>query len=205
MSDLFELLASRARERPDGPLLHRGGTSVSNRDAFDDASTLAATLRRGETVAAAVEDPHELHRWIWASRAARCPLALLPAVRDYALPQAEFLMLIEGMEMDAEGPIVAPTMSELRGYTRRVAGAVGLISMRIFGAWRGALSARFALALADALQLTNILRDVAEDTMRGRLYLPAEMLARHNIAPDPATVLQAPALPDLLGEIGQLA
>ncbi|MEL6335995.1 MAG: squalene/phytoene synthase family protein [Pseudomonadota bacterium] len=131
--------------------------------------------------------------------------ALLPAVRDYALPQAEFLMLIEGMEMDAEGPIVAPTMSELRGYTRRVAGAVGLISMRIFGAWRGALSARFALALADALQLTNILRDVAEDTMRGRLYLPAEMLARHNIAPDPATVLQAPALPDLLGEIGQLA
>ncbi|MEM6422518.1 MAG: squalene/phytoene synthase family protein, partial [Pseudomonadota bacterium] len=71
--------------------------------------------------------------------------ALQPAVTAFALPKAEFLMLIDGMERDAEGPIVAPSLAELRAYSRRVAGAVGLLSMRIFGAWREGLSERFAL------------------------------------------------------------
>ncbi|MEL6264314.1 MAG: squalene/phytoene synthase family protein [Pseudomonadota bacterium] len=131
--------------------------------------------------------------------------ALAPSVEAYGLPREEFLLLIEGMAWDAEGPIVAPDMARLRGYTRRVAGSVGLLSMRNFGAWQGARSARFALALADALQLTNILRDVAEDAVRGRLYLPAEMLARHGVPADPARIVEASGLPGLCRDLSRLA
>ncbi|MEM6487744.1 MAG: squalene/phytoene synthase family protein [Pseudomonadota bacterium] len=131
--------------------------------------------------------------------------ALMPSVSAYALPIEEFRLLIDGMEMDAAGPIVAPPMATLRAYTRRVAGAVGMVSMRIFGAWQGPLSARFALSLGDALQLTNIVRDVAEDASRGRLYLPAEMLARHAIPAEPAAAAAHPALPVLLAELSTLA
>ena len=106
-------------------------------------------------------------------------VALLEPVRAFGLPKNEFLMMIEGMEMDAGGPIVAPSLDRLFAYTRRVAGAVGLLSMPVFGAPKGEASDRFALALGDALQLTNILRDVAEDARIGRLYLPAELLAKH--------------------------
>ncbi|MDT8345905.1 MAG: squalene/phytoene synthase family protein [Thermohalobaculum sp.] len=131
--------------------------------------------------------------------------ALAGPVARYGLPQAEFLALIEGMQMDADGPVVAPPMAELRLYTRRVAGAVGMLSMRIFGAWRGEVSARFAQALGDALQLTNILRDVEEDAALGRLYLPREMLARHGLPLTPAGVVGHPALPALGAELGALA
>jgi phytoene synthase len=106
-------------------------------------------------------------------------LALLDPVREFGLDKREFLMLIEGMEMDADGPIVAPTMEKLFAYTRRVAGAVGLLSMPVFGAPKGEAPDRFALSLGDALQLTNVLRDVAEDARLGRLYLPAELLEKH--------------------------
>ncbi|MEM6679383.1 MAG: squalene/phytoene synthase family protein [Pseudomonadota bacterium] len=132
-------------------------------------------------------------------------LALLPSIERFELPEEEFLLLIEGMEMDAEGPVVAPTMATLRAYTRRAAGTVGLLSMRNFGAWEGALSARFALALADALQLTNIIRDVAEDAAIGRLYLPVELLERHGVPPVPAEVTGHPATPVLLASLARLA
>ncbi|MEL6766378.1 MAG: squalene/phytoene synthase family protein [Pseudomonadota bacterium] len=132
-------------------------------------------------------------------------LALAGPVAAYDLPEREFLLLIEGMEMDAEGPVVAPSMDRLRAYTRRVAGTIGMLSMRNFGAWRGALSERFGLALADALQLTNILRDVAEDAAIGRLYLPAELLDRHGMPHEPAAAAHHPALPALSGELAQLA
>ncbi|MGF1552919.1 MAG: squalene/phytoene synthase family protein [Paracoccaceae bacterium] len=131
--------------------------------------------------------------------------ALDGPVAAFALPRREFLLLIEGMEIDATGPVVAPPMADLRAYTRRVAGTIGCLSMRIFGAWRGAVSERFALALADALQLTNILRDVAEDAERGRLYLPAEMLEHHAIPPDPAAVARHPRLPALSRDLARLA
>ncbi len=119
-------------------------------------------------------------------------VALAQPVRDFGLPKPEFLLLIEGMEMDAEGPIVAPSMEQLFAYTRRVAGAVGRLSMPVFGAPEGEASDRFALALGDALQLTNILRDVAEDARIGRLYLPAELLDRYGVAKDPARVAGSP-------------
>lgn len=131
--------------------------------------------------------------------------ALARPVADYDLPQAEFLALIEGMQMDADGPILAPSMAELRRYTRRVAGAVGLLSMRIFGAWRGEVSERFALALGDAFQLTNILRDIETDAALGRLYMPREVLERHGLPLEPAAAARHPSLPLAAREIGALA
>ena len=116
-------------------------------------------------------------------------LALLDPVRDYDLPKSEFLMMIEGMEMDADGPVVAPPMERLMAYTRRVAGAVGKLSMPVFGAAKGEASDRFALSLGDALQITNILRDVAEDAAIGRLYLPAELLEKHGAPMEAGAVL----------------
>ncbi len=133
-------------------------------------------------------------------------IALIEPVRAFDLPKHEFLMMIEGMEMDAEGPIVAPSFEKLFAYTRRVAGAVGLLSMPVFGAPKGAASDRFALALGDALQLTNILRDVAEDAAIGRVYLPAELLERHDAPKDAAGVAARPsALADVARDLAEIA
>ncbi|NRA31214.1 MAG: squalene/phytoene synthase family protein [Parvularculaceae bacterium] len=132
--------------------------------------------------------------------------ALLVPVADYGLPQAEFLGMIDGMAMDASGPIVAPTRVDLALYTRRVAGTVGIMSIRAFGAWQGTESDEFALALGDALQLTNILRDVEEDAGIGRLYLPSELLTEHELAgASPADVARSGALPAIRRALGQEA
>lgn len=133
-------------------------------------------------------------------------LALLPHVRAFDLPQEEFIEMINGMAMDADGPIVAPSREELRLYTRRVAGSVGVLSMRIFGAYIGPVSDEFALALGDALQLTNILRDVEEDAGIARLYLPKELLAAHGIvAPSPAIVANSEKLHEIRADLGKEA
>ncbi|SDE80205.1 squalene/phytoene synthase family protein [Limimaricola pyoseonensis] len=116
------------------------------------------------------------------------------AIARHGLPLAEFELVLEGMRMDLEG-VVGPEQARLDAYVRRVAGAVGILSMHVFGAWRGAASQRFALALAEALQLTNILRDVEEDAAMGRLYLPAEILAEAGLPADPARIPGAPGLP----------
>lgn len=129
--------------------------------------------------------------------------ALAGPIGAYDLPKQEFILMIEGMEMDAHGPIIAPTRERLAAYTRRVAGSVGVVSMRVFGAWRGDVSERFALALADALQLTNILRDIEEDAEDGRLYLPKELLEAHGLpTDDPAAAARHPALPDVCRTLG---
>ncbi|HKY95684.1 MAG TPA: presqualene diphosphate synthase HpnD [Kiloniellales bacterium] len=133
--------------------------------------------------------------------------ALLRPLADYRLPKAEFLAIIDGMEMDARGPIVAPDAATLALYCRRVAGAVGQLSIRVFGA-TGADAEALAIAEGEALQLTNILRDQAEDAADGRLYLPAEALAAAGIAErDPGAVLAHPQIGEarrLVGEQAQL-
>lgn len=124
---------------------------------------------------------------------------LAAAMRRYNLPQAEFQAVIDGMMMDVDGPIRAPSLGMLAQYCRRVAGAVGLLSVRVFG--KGDASAdAFALALGEALQLTNILRDLEEDARDGRCYLPEEMLEdagidTYAIQGDPQIILTHPALP----------
>jgi len=132
-------------------------------------------------------------------------VALLEPVRAFDLDRREFLLMIEGMEMDAEGPLVAPPMERLFAYTRRVAGSVGMLSMPVFGAPKGELADRFALSLADALQLTNILRDVGEDAAVGRLYLPRELLETHGAPADPARIVGAPGLAAVAAELAATA
>lgn len=131
--------------------------------------------------------------------------ALERPIMAYGLPKAEFLAMIEGMEMDAAGPILAPSQEDLARYTRCVAGSVGMLSMRIFGAWRGDVSERFALGLADALQLTNILRDVEEDAAIGRIYLPDWALADAGITANPVTIAAAPGLAAARAAVGEIA
>lgn len=129
---------------------------------------------------------------------------LARAAGAHDLPQEEFLLVIEGMRMDAEG-IVAPDPATLDRYVRCVAGAVGLLSMRVFGAWRGARSRAFALSLARAVQLTNILRDVEEDAGLGRLYLPRPILDAVGIPPDPRLAAAHPRLPEARAMLGAAA
>jgi phytoene synthase len=124
-------------------------------------------------------------------------LALLDPIWRFALPAGEFHAMIDGMEMDAAGRMLAPPLQDLVRYCRCVAGAVGLLSIRVFGV-DGEDARRGALALGEALQLTNILRDLSEDAARGRLYLPRELLREHRIAhADPASALRDPALPEV--------
>jgi presqualene diphosphate synthase len=133
-------------------------------------------------------------------------LALVEPVRYFDLPQGEFLLLIDGMEADARGAVAAPSLEALFTYTRQVAGTVGLLSMRIFQAGISADADRFALALADALQLTNILRDVREDAENGRLYLPCDLLDRHGIRErQPMAVATHPALSHVCCDLGAVA
>ncbi|MDH3659464.1 MAG: presqualene diphosphate synthase HpnD [Alphaproteobacteria bacterium] len=121
-------------------------------------------------------------------------IALLEPVKRFDLPKAEFDLMIDGMAMDARDGKAPPTMVELERYCRAVAGTVGLLSMSVFGQ-RGRELDRGALALAEALQLTNILRDLHEDAERGRLYLPKELLSQYGIAEaDPRDAIRHPEL-----------
>jgi len=132
-------------------------------------------------------------------------IALLETVSAFNLSKSEFILMIEGMEMDAEGPVVAPSLEKLFAYTRRVAGAVGQLSMPVFGAPAGEASDAFSISLGDALQLTNILRDIEQDAAEGRLYLPRELLEKHNCPLDPAAIADAPGLPAVRAEIAVIA
>ncbi|MBX7200283.1 MAG: squalene/phytoene synthase family protein, partial [Rhodospirillaceae bacterium] len=102
--------------------------------------------------------------------------ALTQAVATHGLRKKDFIAVIQGMEMDARGPIVAPSLDELDLYCDCVAAAVGRLCVPVFGEATPA-GERVANRLGRALQLTNILRDVEEDAGIGRLYLPAELLA----------------------------
>lgn len=132
-------------------------------------------------------------------------VALEEPVRAFALPKAEFLRVIEGVEIDVAGPVIAPPAEMLRHYCRCVAGAVGMLSMPIFGAPAGAASDRFAEAMGEGLQLANIVRDVGTDAREGRIYLPAELLARFGLPADPARLPGAPRLAEARAMLAQQA
>jgi presqualene diphosphate synthase len=121
-------------------------------------------------------------------------IGLAETTRQFSLARADFLAVIDGMEMDAREDIRAPDFSTLDLYCDRVASAVGRLSVRIFG-MPEAEGKALAHHLGRALQLTNILRDLDEDAGVGRLYLPREALVEAKIeTTDPAAVLADPAL-----------
>jgi phytoene synthase len=107
--------------------------------------------------------------------------ALQPVIASYALPQAHFQAVIDGMAMDLDHNRYLD-FADLERYCHRVAGVVGLMSAEIFGRTEAA-TLDYARSLGIAFQLTNIIRDVGEDARRGRIYLPQDELARFGVAP----------------------
>jgi phytoene synthase len=99
---------------------------------------------------------------------------LQPHVAPFDLPRQAFEDVIDGVAMDLD-TMRYQTFDDLFQYCRRVASAVGLICIRIFGC-RSERACEYALNLGVALQLTNILRDVKDDLARGRVYLPLDDL-----------------------------
>jgi 15-cis-phytoene synthase len=111
-------------------------------------------------------------------------LALADTVTRHALPAKYLYEVIDGVEMDLT-PRVYETFDDLYGYCYRVASAVGLCCLSIWGyRSEGGRAQAMAEACGIALQLTNILRDVGEDARNGRVYLPQEELARYKVGPD---------------------
>ena len=131
--------------------------------------------------------------------------ALVGPVRRFGMRREDFLAVIDGMKMDLDERLKAPGFEELELYCHRVAGAVGLLSIRAFGA-DGPRAEAFALSLGTALQLTNILRDLVEDAERDRLYLPRELLDEAGIeAASPRDIIRHAAIPKVCDALARIA
>jgi 15-cis-phytoene synthase len=107
---------------------------------------------------------------------------LAAAVARFPMPLRCFEEIVAGCRMDLTERRY-PSFQALRVYCERVASAVGLLTIEIFG-YREPAAREYARELGVALQLTNILRDVAVDAARGRLYLPLEDLRRFQVTED---------------------
>ncbi|MDP9056578.1 MAG: presqualene diphosphate synthase HpnD [Pseudomonadota bacterium] len=119
---------------------------------------------------------------------------LVPAVSRFGLAQADFIAVIDGMQMDVDDFIRWPSFSQLDLYCDRVASAVGRLSVRTFGMDTEQGTA-LSHHLGRALQLTNILRDIDEDAGIGRVYLPIEALRAAGIRPStPAALVGDPGV-----------
>ena len=139
-----------------------------------------------DAVDEAPEGTHEARVREWREELARCfdggepqtpqGRALQPLIAAFNLPRPAFEALIEGVEMDLHTTRYA-TFADLYQYCIRVASAVGLMCVEIFGC-KDPASKQYAIDLGVALQLTNILRDVPGDLERGRVYIPLEDFAR---------------------------
>jgi 15-cis-phytoene synthase len=108
--------------------------------------------------------------------------ALVDAVRTFGIDPKHLSAVIDGVERDLE-PVAFATFDELAPYCRLVASAVGLACLPVWGCV-DPRAAGPADAAGIAFQLTNILRDLGEDRARGRVYLPADELARFGCPPE---------------------
>ncbi len=143
----------------------------------DGRGSRPASLAR-QDLARLAEQVRELHaggpapeyRW----------LALADTLQRFEVPLAPLLELLDGVAEDLEPDAVAD-FATLYEYCRKVAGGVGLMLGPVLGASGGEFEAH-GVDLGIAMQLTNVLRDVAEDLDEGRLYLPADELAAHGVS-----------------------
>src|SRR5215470_814324 len=113
---------------------------------------------------------------------------LQPVIRQYRLKFEHFDDLVRGCEMDLDVKRYE-TPEQLELYCYRVASVVGLLSIEIFG-YQNAACRDYAVYLGKALQLTNILRDVRSDAVRGRVYLPSSELQRFKVLPQEILALE---------------
>ena len=156
------------------------------RERRDDITIFYAFCRVVDDIADSAETSAEekasaLKAWRkWIRESAPDEPALAGDVRGlyakYAITPPMLDEIINGVEMDL-GDVRYETFEELRLYCYRVASAVGLVSIEIFG-YRNAACRDYAIQLGLALQVTNIIRDVGKDLGNGRIYLPQEDLAR---------------------------
>ena len=115
-------------------------------------------------------------------------LAVRDATQRFSIPLSLLNELVAGVTMDLDraetgAPDTYATFNDLYRYCYLVASVVGLVCIRIFG-YKDERAEKFAEETGIAFQLTNILRDVAEDAERNRVYLPLEDLAAHNVSVD---------------------
>jgi phytoene synthase len=109
---------------------------------------------------------------------------LVTALAPWAarLPAAEFLVLIDGLEADCAEERRLADLAALRTYCRQVAGSIGVLVLAANGL-DGEADTAYAIALGEALQMVNVLRDIDEDAARGRLYVPAELIRQAGLDP----------------------
>ena len=105
---------------------------------------------------------------------------LQPVIQKFSLPFELFNEVIKGCEMDLDTKRYE-NFEQLELYCHRVASVVGLLSIEIFG-YKNPATRDYAIYLGKALQLTNILRDVKSDAVRGRIYLPQDELKIFNVS-----------------------
>ena len=179
-SNLAYALKVLPREKRDDMRIFYGFCRIVD-DIADDPGLSPGRRREG------------LDRW---RRLVRGESSLEPALRSgietefrglcgrYEIPQAVLLDIIAGVEMDIRDEGSAEmrfaNFEELRAYCYRVASAVGLASIEIFG-YQDPACREYAEQLGYAFQLTNILRDVGQDAAEGRIYLPLDELQRFDI------------------------
>jgi 15-cis-phytoene synthase len=150
-----------------------------------DAEARLAAVEAWARGAAAAPTPAEAPTPAVATRETRILADL--ARRHPALPRDAVADFMTGMRQDLAGPRIA-TEGDLDVYCYRVAGTVGRLMAAILGGV-GPEADTAARSLGNAMQRTNIIRDVDEDLASGRIYLPADALARHGITP--ATLVTA--------------
>lgn len=138
----------------------------------DDAVDEAASTDEGRVQLAFWREELEAA----VSGTARTPVGqrLAAAMRDYGVEARHLRAVLDGVQMDLDG-VRYRTLDDLLVYCDRVASAVGLACLPVFGV-QGAHAERYAIALGRALQLTNILRDLRADAEHGRCYVPQEWL-----------------------------
>ena len=142
---------------------------------IDDAADEAAG-DTGRAAAALALHRQEIGRCYTGTPTLPVARSLQECIRRFAISRQPFDELLDGVEMDLRTFRYA-TFDELRVYCYRVASTVGLICLSIFGC-REARSSDYAVDLGIALQLTNILRDLRTDALRGRIYVPLEEIDR---------------------------
>ena len=131
-------------------------------------------------------------------------VALTDTIARFSIPRRHLDALVDGVEMDIAISRYRD-FATLKGYCDRVAGAVGLVSLHIFG-FRDPEAPRLAGDLGVAMQIVNIMRDVAEDAARDRIYLPADEMAAHGVSEDDLTAGNlTPGFRNLMADQGSRA
>lgn len=154
----------------------RGADDIADEPGIEDRAGRFAEFRRGLEAAFSGAPQGEVF------------VALADAAKRFNLPKQHLAEIIDGAEQDLTVTRYA-TFADLRGYCCKVASAVGLVCVEIFG-YRDPAARIYAETLGIGMQLTNILRDVAEDARRGRIYLPAEDLARFGVREEEVLALR---------------